>query len=34
VFLWDGKPFGLFVLNASYYLVSLLAMGVVLALWA
>jgi hypothetical protein len=33
VFLWDGKPFGLFVLNAAYYLVSLLLMGIILALW-
>lgn len=33
VFLWDGKPFGLFVLNTTCYLVSLLLMGIVLALW-
>jgi len=33
VFLWEGKPLALWVLNAGYYFVSLLAMGVILALW-
>lgn len=33
VFLWEGKPLGLWVLNASYYFVALLLMGTVLALW-
>lgn len=30
VFLWEGKPFRLWVLNAGYYLVSLLGMGAIL----
>lgn len=32
-FLWEGKPWKLWILNASQYLVSLLAMGVILAVW-
>lgn len=32
-FLWEGKPLGLWVLNASYYLVAFLLMGIVLSLW-
>jgi hypothetical protein len=32
-YLWEGRPFGLFVLNASNWLVSLLLMSVVLVLW-
>jgi len=33
VFLWEGKPFRLFVLNAAYYLVQVLIMGAILAVW-
>lgn len=32
-FLWEGKPFGLFVLNAAQSLVSLLIMGLIVVLW-
>lgn len=32
--LWDGKPWMLWVINASYYFVLLLAMGIVLGFWA
>jgi hypothetical protein len=31
--LWGGKPWKLFFINTSYRLVSLLAMGLILALW-
>ena len=31
--LWDGKPWKLWFINAGYYLVALLVMGVILALW-
>lgn len=31
--LYDGKPWKLYFINAGYYLVSLLMMGSVLALW-
>lgn len=31
--LWDGKPWKLWFITAGYYLVSLLVMGVILALW-
>ena len=31
--LWDGKPWKLWVLNAAYYLIVLLVMGLILALW-
>jgi hypothetical protein len=31
--LWEGKPWKLWILNASYWLVLLLVMGVILALW-
>ena len=34
VFLWEGKPFKLFALNAGYFLVSLCLMGIVLSMWA
>lgn len=30
VFLWEGKPLKLWILNAGYYLVSLLGMGAIL----
>ena len=33
VVLWEGKPWKLWCLNASNYLVSLLLMGVVLSAW-
>ncbi|RJQ13442.1 DUF1761 domain-containing protein [Candidatus Parcubacteria bacterium] len=33
VVLWEGKPWKLWFLNGSYYLVSLLVMGVILAVW-
>jgi hypothetical protein len=32
--LWDGKPWKLWFLNAGYFLVTLLVMGVILGLWA
>lgn len=32
--LWEGKPWKLWLLNNGYYLVSLCAMGILLALWA
>ena len=32
--LWDNKPWKLYFLNVGYYLVSLLVMGVILAVWA
>ncbi len=31
--LWEEKPWKLYLLNVSYYLVSLLGMGVILASW-
>ena len=31
--LWDGKPWKLWFINAGYYLVGLLLMGVLLAMW-
>lgn len=31
--LWEGKSWKLWVLNAGYYLVALLVMGVILAVW-
>ena len=31
--LFGKKPFGLFLINTSYQLVSILAMGILLALW-
>ena len=31
--LWDGKPWKLWFISAGYYLVMLLIMGVILALW-
>lgn len=31
--LWEGKPWMLWVLNAGYYLVSLLLMGLILGMW-
>ena len=31
--LWNGKPFSVFVINASHYLVALLVAGVILASW-
>lgn len=31
--LWEGRPWKLWFLNAGYWLVSLLAMGMILALW-
>src|SRR3989344_5355345 len=33
VVFWDGKPWKLWFINAGYYLVMLLIMGVILALW-
>ncbi len=33
VVLWEGKPWRLWVLSNGYYLASLLAMGVILAIW-
>lgn len=31
--LWDGKPWKLWFINAGYYLVGLLAIGVILGVW-
>ena len=31
--LWEGKPWKLWLLNNAYYLLSLLVMGMILALW-
>ncbi len=31
--LWEGRPWKLWVLNNAYWLVTLLVMGVILALW-
>lgn len=31
--LWNGKPFSVFVINASHYFVALLVAGVILASW-
>jgi hypothetical protein len=31
--LWDGKPWMLWFINAGYYLVALLVMGVILSSW-
>ncbi len=31
--LWEGKPISLWYINASFYLVELLAFGVIIALW-
>jgi hypothetical protein len=31
--LWEGKPWRLWMINAGYYLVLLLVMGVTLSLW-
>ena len=32
-FLWEGKPFSLFVLNTAYNLVTLIVMTGILAVW-
>ncbi len=34
IVLWDGKPWKLWFINAGYYLVVLLAMGVILGWWS
>jgi hypothetical protein len=34
IVLWESKPFKLYLLNTSYYLVSLLIGGIILAVWA
>ncbi len=31
--LWDGKPWKLWILNNGYFLISLILMGVILAVW-
>jgi hypothetical protein len=33
-FLWEGKDFKLFVLNAAYWLVNLIVMSGIVAVWA
>jgi len=33
-FLWEGKPFKIWVLNSSYWLVTLIFMGAILGIWA
>jgi hypothetical protein len=32
-FIWEGKPFKLFVLNAAHWLIGLIIMAAILALW-
>lgn len=32
--LWEGKPWGLYVLNSAYWLVNLLVIGAALGRWA
>ena len=32
--LWEGKPAKLYILNNGYHLVSLVVMGIILALWS
>ena len=32
-FLWEGRPLGLFVLNAAHWLVSIVVMTLILAWW-
>jgi len=32
--LWEGKPFKLYVLNTSYWLINLLIMGMILGIWS
>ena len=34
IVLWDNKPFKLYVINTSYYLVTLVVVGAMLAVWA
>lgn len=31
--LWEGKPWGLFILNAAYQLINLAVAGAILAVW-
>ena len=31
--LWENKPFKLFLINTSHYLVTLIVMGLIIALW-
>lgn len=31
--LWEGKSWSLYLLNVAYYLVSLVVMGIILAVW-
>jgi len=33
IVLWENKPWKLWILNSGYYIVSLIVMGVILALW-
>lgn len=33
IVLWDGKPWALFFIQGGYYLITMLVMGVILALW-
>lgn len=32
--LWGGKPWAFYFLNTAYYLVSMVVMGIILAVWA
>lgn len=32
--LWEGKPWGLYILNSAYWLVNLLVIGAALGYWA
>ena len=31
--LWEGKKFGIFMINAGHYLVNMIVMGGILAVW-
>lgn len=31
--LWDGKPWKLYFINSGYYLIALMVMGAILAVW-
>ncbi|MEK6914564.1 MAG: DUF1761 domain-containing protein [Nanoarchaeota archaeon] len=34
VILWEGKPWALYILNATYWLINLVVIGAVLGYWA
>lgn len=33
VFMWEGRPFGLFLVNTVQYLLSIVVMSIILGLW-